>query len=124
MASPSMVPMTSGKMSVREKRESRARAFENECIILRLPNVVKGPPVLLKLDNYPVLIIGKDVNRVLVILWNLCRPNFGFRPTFGLESRETLIELGVLCESKTLLALVGAKVPKDEWQPQIAIKPL
>jgi hypothetical protein len=116
-----MVPMTSEKMSVRTKRKGRARAFENKCIILRLINVVKGPPVLPELENYPVLIIGKDVNPVLVILWNLCWPNFGFGPIFGME---ILIELGVLRKSKTLLALVSAKVPKDEWQPQSAIKPL
>jgi len=62
--------------------------FENESIV-RLPDVVEGPPVLPKLEKYPALIIGENINRALVILSRLgiaCGPICG---------RAAFIEVGV-----------------------------
>ena len=100
------------------------RAFENESVIIRPPDVVKAPPVLSnKFENYPATIIGENVNCVLIILWNICWRSLVYGP---ICSRKYIIELRVLRESKTFLELASAEIPKNEWQPQSAtiIEPL
>lgn len=100
MVSPSMFPMTSGMMSVRGRKRKVGRAFENESIIVHPPDVVKAPPVLSDLQYYAALIIGENINRVVVIIWKVCRPNLERGP---ICHPKFIIELGVLRESEAFL---------------------
>jgi hypothetical protein len=79
--------------------DGRARAFENESIV-RLPDVVKSPPLLAKLQKYSALIISEDTNRAMIALSRLGLKGVH---TCGRKYRETIIEVGVLRESKILL---------------------
>jgi hypothetical protein len=98
------------------KKEGRSRAFENENIV-RPPDVVKGPPVLPKLEKYPALIINENINRVPVFF---SRPGDECGSISGRKC--TFIKLGILGESKAFLVLVMAEVPKNvwHWQPRSA----
>ena len=62
----SSFPMMSGKTLIRAEKEERAQAFETEGIVLRPPDVVKGPPHLPKLEIYPAFIISENIDCVRV----------------------------------------------------------
>jgi len=85
--------------------------FENESVIVRLPDVVENPPILLELEKYPALVISENVNRALVILSR--RLDFGFGPIYGRKCGRAFIEVWVLRESKTFLVLEMAEAPKN-----------
>lgn len=98
------------RCQLEKEKEGRAQAFENERVIVRPPNVVENSPFIPKLETYPALIIGKNINRVLVILSRL---GMACRPICGRKRRRTFIEVGILRESKTFLVLEMAEAPKN-----------
>lgn len=99
-----------------------ARAFENESIV-RLPDVVKSPPLLVKLQKYSVLVISEDTNRALIALSRL-----GLKRVHkcSRKYRGAIIEVGVLRKSKIplvsgVLTFLGLRRemtedPKNVWQ--------
>jgi hypothetical protein len=86
----------SRKMSVREEDDGRARAFENESIIL-LPDVVISPPLVTKIKKYSALIISEDINRAPIVLSRLGLERVH---KWGREFWRTIIEVRVLRESE------------------------
>lgn len=97
-------------MSVEGRERSGARAFENESIIAHPPDVVKNM-VLPKLQKYPALIIGENINLLAPVF--VSRQGVGCGPTCD---RRFFIEVGVLHESKTVFVVfVTAKAPKNLW---------
>jgi hypothetical protein len=93
------------------KKESGARAFKKKMIV-RHPEVVKGPPVLPMLEIYPALILGENTDRALVII---SRPGLECGPKCDRKCR-TIIEVGVLRESETSVVIKMAEVQKNVWQ--------
>jgi hypothetical protein len=47
-----------------QKKEERAQTFETESIVVRPPDMVKGPPHLPKLEIYPAFIISENIDCV------------------------------------------------------------
>ena len=75
-----------------------------------MPDVVKCPHALIKLEKYPVRGTSEYVNRTTINLgWSAAER--GIIPVR--RGRETYVEARVLCERETFLVFVMAEVPKN-----------
>ena len=96
-------------MSAREEKEILSPTLEDEGII-RGPDVVKGPQILINLEKYPARVVCENVNCALVSLNRLT-----VEPThvFCRRGGEFSVEVGVLSEGDPLLALEMTEVPNN-----------
>lgn len=99
-------------MSARVGKEIFSPTLEYEGII-RGPDIVKYPQVLVNLEKYPARVVRENINCTLVYFnWLTAEPSHIFRRRGG----EIPVEVGVLGEGETLLAFEMTEVPNDFWQ--------
>jgi hypothetical protein len=120
VVSVSSIPMISGKALIRAEKEERAQAFETESIVVRPPDVVKGPPHLPKLEIYPVFLISENINCARARLSQLGQ---GLRLVGPIHKcRKSRVEVGILHNRKPSVVVVIRynEVPKNVGQPKRA----
>jgi len=92
-----------------DKQQDKARTLENEGAV-RLPDI-KNPLVSTEVEIYSARAISGYKNLVWKTILDTFSPE---RPHIGVRRHgETFVEVGVLHESKTLIVLKMAKIPKD-----------